>query len=138
MLVRSYFNSAYPLRGYKVLVVDDNIDSLDLITFLLDDYGADVYPAKSAIEALETLKRIQPDILISDIRMPDEDGYSLIRKLREFEAAQKQKSVPAIAISSSIKEEITTSLESGFQRHIYKPIDLDELVSAVAELTGRL
>lgn len=125
------------LEGLIILVVDDNADTLDMLTFVLEEYGVQVLRAMSASEALEAIAQFQPDIIISDIAMPGEDGYSLIRKIRTLEAVHLRQ-IPAIALTAcAVEEERTLALNSGFQMHMPKPVDLSELVAVVGELAGR-
>ncbi len=129
----------YPaLDGLRVLVVDDNIDNLELVSVVLEQYGTEVRTAASAAEAIEAIAQFLPDILISDIAMPDVDGYSLIRQIRNLEAEQGG-FLPAIALTAHAKEEDRfLSLEAGFQRHLPKPLDPFELVAVVAQLAQKV
>lgn len=122
------------LRGLKILVVDDHPDSLQMITQLLVSEGAQVRFASSAAEAFELFKQNKPDILISDLAMPNEDGYALIRRVREYEK-DKGENTPAIALTAHvmIKERIRTQTE-GFQIFISKPIETNELIDAITNL----
>ena len=125
------------LKSLRVLVVDDNIDCLLLTAFILEEYGTEVVTAASAAEALKIFLEAKPDILISDITMPGEDGYSLIRKIRLLEPEQGGQ-IPAIALTASAREEDRRlSIEAGFQVHLAKPIELAELVGIVAALAKR-
>ncbi len=127
----------HPLFGVRVLVVDDDDDTRDLIAFILEQYKAQVTQAASASEALAAIAREHPDILLSDISMPDEDGYSLIRKVRNLEA-EKGWHIPAVALTAfASAKERTQALCAGFQMHVSKPVEASELVSIVANLTGR-
>ncbi|AVH69117.1 PAS domain-containing hybrid sensor histidine kinase/response regulator [Nostoc sp. 'Lobaria pulmonaria (5183) cyanobiont'] len=123
------------LNGLQILVVDDNADTRELIAFILEQSGAQVTAVNSVGEALEALGRLKPDVLISDIGMPDEDGYSLIRKVRAQEAEQGEK-IPAVALTAFARdEEHKLALQAGFQVHVSKPIEPEELVKVVANLT---
>ncbi|BAY19778.1 two-component hybrid sensor and regulator [Anabaenopsis circularis NIES-21] len=125
------------LVGIKVLVVDDEPDIRDLITFILHDYGVDVTAVTSATAALNELSQSLPDILISDIGMPEVDGYMLIRQLRQ-RSPQQGGNVPAIALTAYAGEiNQQQALTAGFQLHIPKPVDPDALVSAIASLVKR-
>lgn len=127
----------HPLSGLRVLVVDDDDDTRELIAFILEQYQVQVTQAASASEALAAIARQQPDILLSDISMPDEDGYSLIRQVRTLEA-QKGGHIPAVALTAfASTKERTQALGAGFQMHVSKPVEASELVSIVANLTGR-
>ena len=129
------------LDGLRVLAVDDDSDARDLIRTILTQYGAIVETACSASQALAVFERPeewQPELLISDIEMPEADGYQLIRKLREIES-QRGRRVPAIALTAYARaEDRLRSLSAGFQIHVTKPVEPVELLTIVASLTGRL
>ena len=123
------------LDGIRVLAVDDDRDTLELLEFLLSDYGANVITVTSANEAWERLPQLEPDILIIDIAMPEKDGYWLIRQLRNLES-NKGGIIPAIALTASgFENESVRAIEAGFQILLRKPFDLVELVTAVVQLT---
>ncbi|MBD0270066.1 MAG: response regulator, partial [Cyanobacteria bacterium Co-bin8] len=125
---------ASPLTGVRVLVVDDEPDTRDLIVFILETAGAIVTAAPSAAAALEIFPQLQPDILVSDIGMPDLDGYSLIRQIRALPSGSQ---VPAIALTAYAGElNQGRAIAAGFQRHLAKPIETRELVSAIAAVLG--
>jgi PAS domain S-box-containing protein len=122
------------LSGVKILVVDDEPDIRDLVTFILQDYGVDVTAVTSAEEALEELSQSLPDILISDIGMPEVDGYMLIRQLRQ-QPPEQGGNVPAIALTAYAGEmNQQQALTAGFQMHVSKPVDPDVLVGAIVSL----
>ncbi len=122
------------LDGLQVLLVDDNTDTRELIAFVLQQSGAQVTSVSSVGEALETLRRLTPDVLVSDIGMPDEDGYSLIRKVRAREVFGME-NIPAVALTAFARdEERSLALQAGFQVHLSKPIEPEELVTVVANL----
>jgi PAS domain S-box-containing protein len=122
------------LDGISILVVDDEEDARFLIAKLLSKAGAQVHNAGSAHEAIEELKRISPDILISDIGMPGADGYSLIRSVRALPAELGGR-VPAIALSAYTRtEDRIRSISEGFQIHLAKPADAVELLAVVQSL----
>jgi CheY-like chemotaxis protein len=124
------------LNGLRVLVVDDNADARELLTFILEQHRAEVTAVASATKALEVLAQIEPHILVSDLGMPGEDGYALIRKVRALPLEQGGR-IPAIALTAYAKEEDRKrALLSGFQTHIPKPVEPEELVAVVASLTG--
>ncbi|HSM82083.1 MAG TPA: PAS domain-containing protein [Nodosilinea sp.] len=123
------------LTGIRVFSVDDSADTRELLTVLLGQYGAEVVTLGSAAEVLDTLKHRQPDVLISDIGMPEIDGYSLIRQIRNLPPEQGGQ-VPAIALTAYARDEDQqASLACGYQRHLSKPLDIEKLVQAVLELT---
>ncbi len=134
-------DQALELDGLRVLAVDDDSDARDLIRTILTQYGAIVEIAGSAVQALAVFERPeewQPELLISDIEMPETDGYQLIRKLREIES-QRGRRVPAIALTAYARaEDRLRSLAAGFQIHVTKPVEPVELLTIVASLTGRL
>ncbi|QLE40372.1 PAS domain S-box protein [Nostoc sp. C052] len=122
------------LADTQVLVVDDEPDIRDLITFILQDYGVEVTAVASAQEALQALSESIPDVLISDIGMPKTDGYMLMREVRS-RSPQQGGSVPAIALTAYAGEmNQQQALAAGFQMHISKPVDPDVLVKAIADL----
>lgn len=131
---------AEPVRldGLRVLIVDDEDDTLDLVTMELTQHGARATAVASAKEALELLDKNEFDLLISDIGMPAMDGYSLIRELRKQEAG-KERRVPAVALTAyaSVQDRMRAIL-AGFNTHVAKPVEANELVTVVGGLTGRL
>lgn len=134
------FQASPTLEGLQILVVEDEADALELLSTILEKYGAHVMAVASVKEALsiiETATDRSPDVLVSDIGMPDEDGYSLIRKLRQLEA-QRGGRLPAIALTAYARnDDRQQALLAGFQMHLTKPVDAAELVAVVASLTGR-
>ena len=128
------------LEGLQILVVDDEADALELLNTILQNNGAEVIAVasvKQALTIIETATDRSPDVLVSDIGMPDEDGYSLIRKLRQLEA-QRGGKLPAIALTAyAASDDRRQALLAGFQMHLTKPVDAAELVAVVASLTGR-
>ncbi len=126
---------ALDLSGIRIFSVDDSADTREFLTVLLEQYGANVMTAGSASEALAALKTLHPDVLISDIGMPEMDGYNLIRRVRALPPDQGG-DIPAIALTAYARDEDQQqSLASGYQRHLSKPLDLEKLVQAVVELT---
>ncbi|MEH2319027.1 PAS domain-containing hybrid sensor histidine kinase/response regulator [Nostoc sp.] len=122
------------LSDTQVLVVDDELDIRDLITFILQDYGVKVTAVVSAQEALQALSESIPDILISDIGMPKTDGYMLMREVRS-RSPQQGGLIPAIALTAYAGEmNQQQALAAGFQMHISKPVDPDVLVKAIVDL----
>ncbi|HUR20413.1 MAG TPA: PAS domain S-box protein [Vicinamibacterales bacterium] len=125
------------LHGLAVLVIDDERDTLDLVRRVLEECGARVFVAESAKAGLDLLVREKPDILISDIGMPDEDGYTLIRQVRALKPRQGGK-IPAAAVSAFARpEDRTKALRAGYQMHLAKPVDPTELTAVVASLATR-
>lgn len=125
-----------PLTGTHVLLVDDSPDLLLLISHWLQHAGAEVSIAKSASEALDVLKSAKPDVILSDIGMPGEDGYQLIQKIRAL-PAEEGGAIPAAAITAYAREEEEQkALAAGFQLHIPKPVVGKTLVEAVLQLRG--
>ncbi|BBD68893.1 multi-sensor hybrid histidine kinase [Nostoc commune NIES-4072] len=123
-----------PLAGIRVLVVDDDADSLDFAAFVLEQDGAFVIALSSAYEALQTLAEVKLDVLVSDISMPDMDGYMLIRKVRNLTPEQGGQ-IPAIALTAFARnEDQQEALKAGFQMHLSKPFNPEELIAAIAKL----
>jgi len=124
------------LRGVRVLVVDDDRDTLDTLWMVLKECGAEVQTADGAAAALEVLDRWRPDALVSDIGMPDEDGYSLIAKVRALSREQGGQT-PALALTAYARtEDRVRALSAGFQMHMAKPVEPAELVAVVSTLTS--
>ncbi|MFY9825039.1 MAG: CHASE3 domain-containing protein [Thermoanaerobaculia bacterium] len=129
-----------PLRGLRTLVVEDDPDSLEMVCTLLAQRGAEVRPAASTAEALAVIERWRPDLLISDLGMPEEDGYTLIRRVRAL-PAERGGQVPAVALSARTRpEDRIEALSAGFQMHVAKPVAPAELLAVAATLAraGRL
>jgi CheY-like chemotaxis protein/two-component sensor histidine kinase len=125
------------LEGLKVLVADDEFDARELFRVGLGQCGAEVSTAGSAREALAAIEASRPDILISDIGMPGEDGYELIRKVRALPAERGGK-IPAIALTAYARtEDRLRVLRAGYQMHISKPVELAELVAVISSLIQR-
>lgn len=126
------------LDGLRVSIVDDDSDACNLLRFSLEMSGAEVKTSSSVADALKSLREWIPDVLLTDINMPGEDGYSLIRKLRSLKPDQGS-DIPAIALTAMARpEDSETALSAGFQIHLPKPVDIDELADAIASLTGRI
>ena len=116
---------------------DDEADTGELIGEVLKECGSEVIITRSVAEALEALEQHKPDILISDLGMPDEDGYSLIEKVRAL-PSERGGDIPAAALTAYARaEDRMRVLRSGFQFHLPKPVDSAELVTVVASLAGR-
>ena len=125
------------LAGLKVLVVDDDPDSRDLVAFLLQEYGVEVIVVASAIEVLKTLTSTKPDILLCDIGMPDMDGYMLIRQIRSMSPEQGGQ-IPAIALTAYAGESNQQqALKAGFQWHLAKPVEPMDVISVIIALTKK-
>jgi PAS domain S-box-containing protein len=123
----------YPLSNLKILVVDDEADSRQLLSFLLEQYGATVTSAESAQEALDQIAQSGPDVLVSDLGMPEMDGYALIRKLRA-----EGRTMRAIAVTGYARDEDReAALQAGFQAHVTKPIEPTELVKTIVAIVNK-
>ena len=126
------------LEGLKILLVDDETDTLDLISVELAQYGANVTAVASADEALGALEGSVFDLLISDIGMPVTDGYDLIRQIRKLEGNPNQR-IPALALTAYVRvQDRMRAILAGYSTHIAKPVEANELVTVVAGLGGRL
>ena len=124
------------LRDVRVLVVDDDPDACELLTVTLERWGAVVIVARSAREGFSLCKAARPDVLVSDISMPDEDGYSLIRRVRRLQGSVRH--VPAIALSALVSDEHRAeALTAGFDVHRSKPVQIPQLIRDIADLAGR-
>ena len=125
------------LDGLRVLVVDDETDTRELVAFTLSRCGAEVKTSKTAEEALSTLETWKPDVLVSDIGMPGVDGYEFIGKVRELDTGLKGR-IPAVALTAYAGvDDRQRALSAGFQMHLAKPLVPNELVAVVATLAGR-
>ncbi|MBV6626328.1 MAG: response regulator [Rivularia sp. (in: Bacteria)] len=121
--------------GLNILIVDDEPDNLDFLQFVLENHGASVQTATSAPEALKLFLQNKPDLLISDIAMPEVNGHTLMRQIRAL-PSQKAAAIPAIALTAYAGETSQReSLQSGFTLHLSKPIEAGKLAKKVAELT---
>ncbi len=131
-------NAEPMLQGLAILIVDDESDARQLLEQILTTYGATVLTADSAASALEIIQQQQPDLLVSDIGMPDEDGYALIRQVREYQQGQLRR-LPAIALTAYARpRDRMQALAAGFNHHVPKPVEPAELITVIASLTGRL
>lgn len=131
-----YTNLKFPtnlssLQELRVLVVDNNVDCCDFMKFLLQFYGIDVQTAFSAQQALEIFGQWQPDVLVSDIALPKEDGYSLIQKVRT-KTGERGQVVLAIAVTGYVNEKmLQDALSAGFDLWFTKPLDFDEFLAVL-------
>jgi CheY-like chemotaxis protein len=129
-----YRDASRHLRNVDVLVVDDEADARSVVRRLLEDCGATVRTAASAREAMEQFTRQRPDVLVCDIGMPGEDGYSLIRRIRAL-GKDAGGAVPALALTAYARaEDRMRAVRAGFQMHVVKPVEPVELVTMVASL----
>ncbi|GFE70884.1 response regulator [Chroococcus sp. FPU101] len=126
----------HALDGLRVLVVDDEADAREFITAVLESQGVSVTAVDNAVAALDILEQLHPDVLVSDIRMPDYDGYNLIKKVRSLEA-KKGWHIPAAALTSYVVEDREKALGAGFESHLHKLAQPSELVDLIARLAGR-
>jgi CheY-like chemotaxis protein len=125
------------LRGMRVLVVDDEFDARALLTTMLERSGAHVLAVSSTREALDSMDRWKPDVLIADIGMPVEDGYSLIRKVRAL-PSDRGGQTPALALTAYARtEDRIRALSEGYQVHLAKPVDRIELATVISSLGHR-
>jgi PAS domain S-box-containing protein len=125
------------IDGLRVLVVDDEEDALSLVTQVLVAHGAEVHAAGTAREALEKLGSVHPDVIVSDIGMPEEDGYALIRKIRAL-PSESGGGTPAVALTAYAREDdARRAFAAGYQIHVAKPVEPTQLATVVANLGGR-
>jgi PAS domain S-box-containing protein len=125
------------LAGLRVLVVDDEADTRELLAAVLASCGAQVMQAATAAEAFAQIERTRPDVLVTDIGMPEEDGYSLLARIREL-PPERGGGTPAAALTAYARaEDRTRALRSGFQMHVSKPVEPAKLIDIVATLAGR-
>ncbi len=131
-MTMSSCNQSLSLEKLRLLVVDDDPDTREILTTLFEVEGVEIVAVASADEAWVKLQHFQPNLLISDIHMPGEDGYSLLRRLRS-QKLDPLSQIPAIALTGSVRDvDREYALAAGFQKHLSKPIDLDELSAIVA------
>jgi CheY-like chemotaxis protein len=124
------------LDGIRVLVVDDEPDARELVAYVLETCGMHVQAAGAVSEALAKLEGFTPNVIVSDIGMPNQDGYMLIRAIRAL-SDPAQKDIPAIALTAfALDEDRTRALAAGFTLHMAKPVEPSLLVSAVVALAG--
>ena len=122
-----------PLEGLRVVVVDDDADNCNLIAFILESAGIQVMTAASAVEALQVIRQFEPNLLISDIAMPEVDGYSLIRRVRTLDPPLG--GIRAIAVTAmDIQEGRDLAFRSGFEAYLMKPVEPTELITEIIKL----
>ena len=126
--------SQYDLKGLTILVVEDDADARELVEWWLRACGATVHAADSALAALALLDRQTPDVMVSDIAMPEHDGYELVRVVRSLRDPGKRR-VPAIAVTAhSSERDRARAFDAGFNLHLAKPVPPERLVEAVSQL----
>ena len=124
-----------PLKGLHILVVDDEEDAREMLRIMLERSAAEVSTSASAREALQAIERERPDVLISDIGMPEEDGYDLIRNVRQMESVRGKGRLPAIALTAYARDEDRQySLAQGYQAFLTKPVEPAELISVISDV----
>jgi CheY-like chemotaxis protein/two-component sensor histidine kinase len=134
----SSFDCPEGIAGLRVLLVEDEPDVREMLVTLLERCGLHVTAASSAAEGWELLQRDRPDVLISDVGMPGEDGYTFLRRVRAL-PVERGGRVPALAITAHARpEDRRKALLAGFQMHLAKPVPADELLLMIATLAGRL
>lgn len=121
------------LQGLQVLVVDDHEDSCEFLRFALEDYQMQVQTALSVAQALDVVRQFQPDIALIDLHLPEEDGYALLRHLRQLEPLRGGKAI-TIATTADRTQGEPKVLGAGFTKLLWKPIDIAELVALLADL----
>ena len=123
------------LNGVRVLIVDDDVDTCLMLTYALNHFGAVAKTSTSVSEAFASMNEWTPDVLLTDINMPGEDGYTLISRLRSL-TPEKGANIPAIALTAMARsEDSEQAISAGFQLHLAKPINIEELAGAIANLT---
>jgi CheY-like chemotaxis protein len=131
------FGDPCALEGVRVLLVEDEPDTREFLKTILEGCGAAVTAAGSAAEAFAALERAKPDVLVSDIGMPGENGYELIKRVRAL-PAERGGRVPAVALTAYAgPKDRRRALLAGFHTHLAKPVEPDELLAVVASLGGR-
>ncbi len=129
--------TAYDLTNLNILVVDDEPDTLEFLSFFLSEQGANIQAVKSVNEAISCLNSTIPDLIISDLGMPERDGYNLIEYVRSL-PPQNGRDIPAIALTAYATETIRTQvLQAGYQIHLSKPTDTTKLLQAIVEISQK-
>ena|ERR1700730_2120601 len=125
-----------PLNGLRILVVDDEADGRRLVGKILSEAGASIMTAEVVSEAIAALEIVPVHVLVSDLGIPGEDGFDLIRQVRD--AGYTAQQLPAVALTAfANKEQADRALQCGFQIHVRKPVDAGDLIMVVARLAGR-
>ena len=129
--------TSQPLTGKQVLVVESNIEIREFMKTALEAFGAQVTAVGNTSEAMAELEQSRPDVLVSDMAIPSDDGCDLIHRVRAMEMSEQRELLPAVALTEGLAEEDSASARSaGFQRHLSKPVEANQLVSAIAQLAG--
>jgi CheY-like chemotaxis protein len=130
-------SNASALSGLKVLIVDDAPDILAITKLVLTNYLAQVITAENAVEGLKQVRAHKPDVIVSDIGMPQMDGYQFIREVRNLPADNGGRT-PAIALTAFTRQEDRAkAFAAGFQKHLSKPVDLHVLIETIASVSAR-
>lgn len=124
------------LHGLAILIVEDDDDARDLMQAVLEQRGATVAAAPSVARAFELFDSVQPGIIVSDIAMPDEDGFSLARRVRELPGASGKTPIIAVSAYAGASDRVR-ALAAGFDRYLHKPVDFDELSATIHALVGQ-
>lgn len=123
------------LAGLTIMVIEDEPETLELVSMVLENHGASVITAANAEAAIDLLASVKPDVVVSDLNLPGADGCEVVRRVRESHGA----TLPAIALSaSSTLGDAKRALEAGFDVHVSKPVSSDELIEAVRAVSGSL
>jgi len=121
------------LSGIYALLVEDDPDGCDLMQMMLRRFGAEVTAVSTAAAALESVRARRPDVLVSDIGLPDGDGFQLLKRVRE-----SNQDLPAVAVTAyASRQDVAKALAAGFQAHVAKPVEPAQLSAAVAHASGR-
>ena len=130
-------SASQPLTGKQVLVVESSVEIREFLKTALEAFGAQVTAVGNTSEAMAELQQSRPDVLVSDLAIPEADGCDLIRRVRAMEMSEHRELLPALALTGGVAEEDSASARSaGFQSHLSKPVEANQLVSAIAQLTG--
>ncbi len=130
-------SASQPLTGKQVLVVESSVEIREFLKTALEAFGAQVTAVGNTSEAMAELQQSRPDVLVSDLGIPEADGCDLIHRVRAMEMSEHRELLPALALTGGVAEEDSASARSaGFQSHLSKPVEANQLVSAIAQLTG--